>query len=160
MDADSQWWDVIPRKREAADALLLDDAGRPLIVQNSWDDAWNLPGGVLNHGEPPRLGAEREIEEELGLQITMGWLLVVDWEPPTDILPIDGLMSMFDGGILTAEQIATIRLQEEEIQAYRFAAPDEFPDTLPALLGRRLRVALSARESGIPAYLENGYPQT
>jgi len=35
-------------------------------------------------------------------------------------------MSMFDGGILTAEQIAAIRPQESEIQAYQFTAPDQF----------------------------------
>jgi ADP-ribose pyrophosphatase YjhB (NUDIX family) len=159
MDAGSQWWEKLPRKREAADALLLDETGRPLIVKNSWNDAWNLPGGVLDVNESPRAGAEREIEEELGLRITMGRLLVVDWEPPTEALPTDGLMSLFDGGVLTAEEIAAIRLQETEIQAYRFAAPDEFPATLPAILGRRLRVALSVRESGNTAYLENGYPQ-
>lgn len=155
---ETEWWDRIARKREAADALLLDETGRPLIVQNSWDDAWNIPGGCLDPGEPPRLGAEREIKEELGLRITMGRLLVADWEPPTEALPIDGLMTMFDGGILTIEHIAAIRLQESEIQAYRFAVPDEFPDTLPGNLARRLRAALSARESGIPVYLENGYP--
>lgn len=158
MGAESQWWEVIARKREAADALLLDEAGRPLIVQNSWDDAWNIPGGCLNPGEPPRLGAEREVKEELGLRITVGRLLVADWEPPSETLPIDGLMSMFDGGVLMAEQVAAIRLQESEIQAFRFAAPDDFPATLPGNLARRLRAALSARESGVPVYLEDGYP--
>ena len=49
------WWDIIPRKREAADVLLCDESGRPMIVQNSWNDAWTLPGGALNHGEPPRV---------------------------------------------------------------------------------------------------------
>lgn len=153
----SEWWQVIPRKREAADALLLDETGRVLIVQNPWDEAWTLPGGVLEAGEPPRRGAEREIEEELGLSITMGSLLVIDWEPPTETLPIDGVMSLFDGGVLTAAQIAAIRLQEKEIQAYRFVAPDEFPDTLPAILHRRLHAALAARETGAPVYLENGH---
>lgn len=158
MGAESKWWEVIARKREAADALLLDETGRPLIVQNSWDDAWNIPGGCLNPGEPPRLGAEREVKEELGLRITVGQLLVADWEPPSETLPTDGLMTTFDGGVLTAEQVAAIRLQESEIQAYRFAAPDEFPATLPDNLARRLRAALNARESGIPVYLEDGYP--
>lgn len=160
MSNESPWWAKVPRKREAADALLLDQAGRPLIVQNSWNDAWNPPGGVLNPGEPPRLGAEREIAEELGLHIGIGALLVLDWAPPTDTLPIDGLMSMFDGGILTAQQIASIQLEEQEIQAYRFADPDQPPDTLPANLARQLHAALTARTSGTPVYLENGHPPT
>lgn len=150
-------WDVIPRKREAADVLLLDDRDRPLIVQNSWNDEWTLPGGALNHGEPPRRGAEREIEEELGLHIEVGRLLLVDWEPPTEALPVDGLMSLFDGGSLDAGQIKRIRLQEAELKAYQFAAPDEFPRSLPANLNRRLRAALTAREHGTILYLENGY---
>lgn len=158
MGAEPRWWDVIARKREAADVLLLDVGGRPLIVQNAWDDAWNLPGGCLNPGEPPRLGAEREVKEELDLRISVGRLLVVDWEPPSEALPIDGLMSVFDGGVLTAEQVAAIRLQQSEIRSCRFAAPEEFPATLPDNLARRLRAALYARRSGIPVYLEDGYP--
>ncbi|HVX46511.1 MAG TPA: NUDIX hydrolase [Mycobacteriales bacterium] len=152
-----RWWEEIPRKREAADALLLDGAGRALIVQNAWNEAWTLPGGALEAGETPRRGAEREIEEELGLSAVMGRLLVVDWEPPTETLPIDGVMTMFDGGVLTSAQIAAIRLQEKEIAAFRFVTPDELPDGLPGILRRRLRMALSARESGATVYLENGY---
>lgn len=152
-----EWWDVIPRKREAADVLLLDETDRLLIVQNSWNRAWTLPGGALSHGEPPRRGAEREIEEELGLCITVGRLLLVDWEPPTETLPVDGLMSLFDGEILDAGQIAAIRLQESEIQSYRFVSPDQFPAELPAYLDRRLRAALTAKEHGTTLYLEDGY---
>jgi 8-oxo-dGTP diphosphatase len=147
------WWDIIPRKREAADVLLCDESGRPMIVQNSWNDAWTLPGGALNHGEPPRRGAEREIEEELGLRIEIGRLLLVDWEPPIDDLPIDGLMSLFDGGTLDDKQIARIRLQESEVRAFRFVEPDE----LPANLGRGLRAGVTAKRDATTLYLENGY---
>jgi 8-oxo-dGTP pyrophosphatase MutT (NUDIX family) len=152
-----EWWEVIPRKREAADVLLCDEKGRPLIVQNSWNDAWTLPGGALDHNEPPRRGAEREIEEELGLRITVGRLLLVDWEPPTPTLPVDGLMSLFDGGILDTNQIAAIRLQESEIRAYRFAGPNEALDAFPVNLGRRLQAALTARQEATTLYLEDGY---
>jgi len=150
----------LPRKREAADALLLDSDGRALIVQNPWDDEWNLPGGVLESGEPPRRGAEREIAEELGLQIRMGALLVVDWEPPNEVLYIDGTMTLFDGGVLTPAQIAAIRPQESEIKAVRFVAPAEFTEVLLPHHARRMTAAITARRTGVPVYLEDGYPPT
>ena|SRR5579875_1666981 len=153
----AHWWDVIPRKREAAEVVLLDELGRSLIVQNSWNDQWTLPGGALAHDESPRHGAEREIKEELGLDIRVRRLLVVDWEPPTDELPIDGLMSLFDGGTIDADQIARIRLQHSEVRAYQFAAPDDFQTLLPANLARRLLAALTAKEHETTLYLENGY---
>ena len=32
-------------------------------------DAWNLPGGVVEHGESPWTAAVREVEEETGLSV-------------------------------------------------------------------------------------------
>jgi 8-oxo-dGTP pyrophosphatase MutT (NUDIX family) len=46
--------------------------GRELLLQHraSWSHhggTWGTPGGALHDGEPPRLGALREVREELGL---------------------------------------------------------------------------------------------
>ena len=43
-------------------------------------DEWDLPGGFLRYGEPPRAGLERELREELGVTVRVGRLLdaVVD----------------------------------------------------------------------------------
>jgi 8-oxo-dGTP pyrophosphatase MutT (NUDIX family) len=58
----------------AAGLLLHRDGthGRELLLQHraSWSHhggTWGTPGGALHAGEPPRLGALREVREELGL---------------------------------------------------------------------------------------------
>ena len=38
---------------------------------------WTLPGGGVDHGEPPRISLEREVWEECGLRVTVGALLDV-----------------------------------------------------------------------------------
>jgi 8-oxo-dGTP diphosphatase len=39
---------------------------------------WTLPGGGLDHGEDPRDGAIREVEEETGYTVALDRLLTVD----------------------------------------------------------------------------------
>ena len=38
---------------------------------------WNLPGGFLDFGEPPEVAVEREVEEEIGVDIVLDGLLGV-----------------------------------------------------------------------------------
>lgn len=58
--------------RVAAYALCFDEAHRLLLVRiapgytRDADGKWTLPGGGLNFGEDPAIGAIRELEEETG----------------------------------------------------------------------------------------------
>src|SRR5262249_47705816 len=72
------------RKRVAADVLHRYSAGRLLLVNPTYKDYWDLPGGMAESNEPPRMAAERELREELGLTIIVGRVLVVDWDGPHD----------------------------------------------------------------------------
>ncbi len=50
-------------------------AGRVLMEKASRGFSkghWNLPGGFLDYGEPPEVGAKREAEEELGVPVHVG----------------------------------------------------------------------------------------
>ena len=88
-DADTQaWYAGLATMYGAAAALITDPSGGVLLVKPNYRDHWSLPGGVLEHGEPPHRGCAREVAEEVGLQITVGPLLVVDWAAP-DRKPID-----------------------------------------------------------------------
>src|SRR5215472_6788580 len=73
------WYAQLPTMFGAAGALFTDGAGRVLLVKPNYRDHWSLPGGILEHGEPPHEACRREIGEELGLDITPGRLLVVGW---------------------------------------------------------------------------------
>jgi 8-oxo-dGTP diphosphatase len=133
---------------------MLDETGRVLLVEPNYKDYWEIPGGMIEVGETPSQGCAREITEELGLTREPGRLLVVDWAPhPTHG---DRVLFVFDGGTLTAADIAAIRLQPEELDSYEFLPPPEALDRLIPRLRRRVDAALRAREEGRTLYLEHG----
>ena len=77
----------VPRPRIGCGAAILDDQGRLLLVKrvkNPEADHWGVPGGKLDWGEAARTCAEREIREELGIQIVAGPVLAV-----TDMIAAD-----------------------------------------------------------------------
>jgi len=63
---------------------------------------------------------------------------------------------VFDGGILTAEEIKNIVLQKEELIEYRFVSMAEAVTLLAANAARRLPKAIAARERHATVYLEDG----
>jgi 8-oxo-dGTP diphosphatase len=148
-----------PRKIVSGAALLLDQAGRLLIVNPTYHSRWEIPGGLAEQGESPSAAARREIAEELGLRIAIGPLLCVEWRPPIPRGPgegLDGLHFIFEGGVLSEEAIASIRLQEDELAEYALLPPAEALERLPLRLAARVSAALSARPAGPPVYLEAG----
>lgn len=140
----------------AAGAVMLDEAGRVLLVEPNYKDHWEIPGGVIEVGETPSQGCAREITEELGLTREPGRLLVVDWAPHREWG--DRVLFVFDGGTLTRSDIAAIRLQPEELDSYEFLRPPDALDRLIPRLRRRVDAALRAREEGRTLYLEHGVP--
>jgi 8-oxo-dGTP pyrophosphatase MutT (NUDIX family) len=152
----------LPAKIIGAGALFFDEAGRVLIVEPSYKDHWEIPGGVVEENEPPLAGARREVREELGLDREPGRLLVVDWSPPRARRTVDIMAFVFDGGVLSAEEIGRIRLQAEELRGYRFCrVDDEVNETaglLPPILTKRVAAAVRARATGHTLYLESGEP--
>jgi 8-oxo-dGTP diphosphatase len=58
---------------------------------------------------------------------------------------------IFDGGVLPEH--APIRLQEDELDGYRFVEPGELAGYLPALLAARVSAALAGRATGAQVYV-------
>ena len=148
------WYASLPTMYGAAAALITCPAGRVLLVKPNYREHWSLPGGILEHGEPPHAGCAREVEEEVGLRISVGPLLVVDWAPPDRQRPRPFVYFVFDGG--EAKPDADIRLQEEELDGWRFTEPGEFGEYLPPFMQARCAAALRARAAGAAIYLPAG----
>jgi 8-oxo-dGTP diphosphatase len=148
--------DPLDRSRAyvAAGVLFFDDAGRILLVQPTYKDHWDIPGGYVETAETPAHAAAREIREELGIETPVGTLLVADWAPHPD--EGDKLLLIFDGGTLTADQINRIRLQADELASYAFRDPAETVTLLIPRLGRRVAAAIDAHQTGRTTYLECG----
>ncbi|MFD8612692.1 NUDIX domain-containing protein [Streptomyces sp. NPDC059631] len=148
----------LPRVLAGAATLFRDERGRVLLVEPNYRDGWTLPGGTIESdtGESPRQGARRETLEEIGLDREPGRLLAVDWVPGTARPPL--VAYVYDGGVLAAEDLKAIRLQEEELLSWRLVARDDLAAHLPGPLGRRVLTALDVlTRGGDTAELENGH---
>jgi 8-oxo-dGTP diphosphatase len=148
---EAAWYATLPTMFGAAAALFTNPAGQVLLVKPNYRDHWSLAGGILDHGEPPHVGCRREVTEELGLDIEPGPLLVVGWSAPDGIRPRPIVHFVFDGGVLADD--TPIRLQESELDGYRFVDPDDLPRYLPPMISTRVAAGLRSRGTGATAYL-------
>ncbi len=129
---------VLPTHRVIGHVLFRDDSGRILLVEPTYKQDWELPGGVIEAGETPRLGAEREVLEETGLVIALAEPQVIDWMPPY-LGWDDALEFVFDGGVLDDTQRAQLRPADGEIAALHWVLPTELDARVTALSARRIR---------------------
>jgi 8-oxo-dGTP diphosphatase len=150
------WYGTLGTMYGAAAALFTNPAGRILLVKPNYRDHWSLPGGFLDDGEPPYAACRREVAEELGLQITPGPLLAVDWLPPDGTRPRPIVHFIFEGGELDDD--TPILLLEEELDGYRFVEAGHLSRYLPPVIAARVTAALRSRVTGGPAYLSGLQP--
>ena len=141
----------------AAGALCRDQAGQVLLVEPVYRDTWDVPGGVVEAEESPHAACRREVAEEIGLDRPLGRVLAVDWVPSKPDYP-EGLVVIYDGGVLTPGEIAAIKVPEEELDGFAFVPPCEVAARVEPIVGRRLQACLSALDTGQVAALDNGRP--
>jgi 8-oxo-dGTP diphosphatase len=102
----------VEMQRLAAYALAQRDHA-VLLTRNSargpHPGTWTLPGGGLDHGEPPAVAVAREVAEETGLDATIGDLLGVHDEHFTGTAPhgreedFHGVHLVFDAEVAAGE---------------------------------------------------------
>jgi 8-oxo-dGTP pyrophosphatase MutT (NUDIX family) len=145
---------ALPKKRLIAHVLMRDVHDRVLLCETQFKQDWELPGGIVEPLEPPRLGAAREVREELGIDLEVGRLLVVDWMPP--YLGWDDAIEMiFDGGPVTENDLAQWSLQPAEIKTVALVDLPRARELVTPLAFRRLSLAM-ALGLDETAYTEDG----
>ncbi len=142
-------------KRQVAGVLFRDRTGRVLLVQPSYKPNWEIPGGAVEEDEPPWETARRECEEEMGWDRPLGRLLVVDYVRPQDGRP-EGVVFVFDGGVLDETDIVGMVLDPVEILSAGFHTVEEARGKVKALLADRIVAALEAVETGVTVLCEQG----
>src|SRR5690606_33573622 len=145
----------LPRKRAIAQVLMRDPDDRVLLCQLTYKTDWDLPGGVVEVGESPRLAIAREVEWELALDLGIERLLL------TDLLPAwggwdDAVCVVFDGGVHPADVVDRVVRQEREIKSVRFCTPEEVRARATDFTARRIEAALANVGGSGPAYTESG----
>lgn len=79
----------------AAVIKAVNEAGRPVIFATQrgygeFKDGWEFPGGKIEEGESPKQALEREIMEELDMEILVGDLIdTVEYDYPKFHLSMD-----------------------------------------------------------------------
>ncbi|MFQ6199221.1 NUDIX hydrolase [Streptomyces sp. NPDC000405] len=142
-------------------ALFTDGRGRVLLADVDYRPARMLPGGAIDAAEAPSLALGREVHEELGLTHHFARVLAVDWVPAHSPGYPQGfpgeVIYVFDGGALTEDDFARIRLPEREVTGIRWVEPALLPHHMSPGSARRTLAALRARINGTgAAVLEDG----
>ena len=145
----------VPRIPASAGSLIFDEAGQLLILKPNYKRGWTVPGGQINpDGESPWEACQRETLEESGLQVEHGRLVCVDFLRPRANRP-GGVRFLFDCGTFSQEQLGSIRLQADEIDAYQFAPMTQAKALLSGPLRRRVSASVRTKHC---VYLEDGRP--
>ncbi|MBK1785156.1 NUDIX domain-containing protein [Prauserella cavernicola] len=145
------------RKRMSAGVLFRDAASRVLLVEPSYKPHWDIPGGSVDAEEAPWTTAVREVREEIGIERPLGRLLVIDHVLDHGGMP-EGIAFVFDGGLLTVEQVAGLSLTDPEIVSAGLYTLDQTTSRVKPSLAARLSVAMDAESSGQLALCEDGKP--
>jgi 8-oxo-dGTP diphosphatase len=91
-----------------------------LVEPTGRDDKFlGIPGGYVSPGESPYETAVRQVKNELGTNLPVGRLLVVDWAPSGDD---EKIVFVFEGAVLGAETQAKIRLNPDSASGFSFTS--------------------------------------
>jgi ADP-ribose pyrophosphatase YjhB (NUDIX family) len=148
-------------------ALTFDGDGRLLLIHNTDDGRWAVPGGCVEPNESPEEAVKREMREETGLDVEPGRLVGVFGGPGFRVRYPNGdetsyVTAAFDC-VVTG---GTLRPDGEEAQDVRFVTWDEIdrssslrsPLSCSTLSGSGWREPPSrvrrAAVGGLPAYQE------
>ena len=142
---------MLPRKIVGTAIIFFNTKGEILIVKPDYREGWLLPGGTADTGESPRDCAIRETQEELSLKISDIQLVGVYHGSN-----LDSLKFIYNGGILTDEQISKIHLQKDELEQYVFLSPSEAIPMLSTSLQKSIPACLGAIKNKTFAYVDDG----
>lgn len=144
---------TLPRKLTAAGALCTNSDGKVLLVVPTYKAEWEIPGGTIEQNESPKQACRREVKEELGIDIPLGGLLRLNYREETDRVA-ELLLFMFDGGVLSTEQIKAIKLPPDELSDFQFLTLAEVKKKTISSLYQLIESGLAQRATQQTCYTE------
>lgn len=138
-----------------AGVLIRNEEGKILMVRPTYKENFEIPGGVVEADESPLAACKREVEEELGLDLRVGRLLCIDYYPAQYPLT-ESLMFVFDGGVLSDDEITLIKTDAKELKGFVFLELNEIEGKTSESLVKRIGQAVEAIDNEEMYYLELG----
>lgn len=150
-----EYYRTLPRRYMGAGMLITDTENNVLLLETTYKEFHEIPGGVSETGESPRETARREVREELGLSIEPGPLLVFD-SRAQPAPKGDAIMLIYDGGIINDP--STVHIDTREVARFHFEPAERLHKFCAPHMANRLQAALRARELGSTIEVVNGNP--
>ncbi len=111
----------------AAGAIVQE--GKILLVRHNRLQKWQIPGGLQEIGESIQQTVQREIREELGLELIAGPLIAIYSHPQWTIeFPDQSKVQQLTFFFRMNGELSQIQIQKSEIADWRFFAPEEIPE--------------------------------
>lgn len=153
----SGYYKAIPSKRMGAGVAVFNDANELLLLKPSYKDHWSIPGGIVEELESPREACIREVREEVNIALKNLRFVCVEYTRRKEKNDED-LFFLFSGGQLDSQQIGDIKIDDDEIGAYKFAGKEEAIELIggASILAKVLLKCFEALGKGEKLYLENG----
>jgi ADP-ribose pyrophosphatase YjhB (NUDIX family) len=131
---------IAPGYTVGAMCFIERDDGDLLLVRLSYRERWGVPGGLLKKGEDPALAAQREVREEVGVEIDLLGepAVVVDGEAQrVDVV--------YRARLRAGEDPDAARPGSPEIVEARWFPVSELPELQHETSGALVALARSAR---------------
>lgn len=147
-----------PSHLVTASVLFTNSQDRVLIVHPARPGApWTLPGGRAEVGESPVDAAQREVREELGIEVDLQPqdLLMVEWLEATRPGRRARLAFIFEGPRLSRADTRNIVLQVSELDAWTWATREAAFQALHPRIAQRVQVSLQTTGSTLYREIRN-----
>jgi 8-oxo-dGTP pyrophosphatase MutT (NUDIX family) len=119
--------------------IVVDDAGRVLVIQRRDNGRWEPPGGVLELGEDIEAAVRREIREETGVEVEVRHLTGVYKNLPRGVVSLVFRCQPRTVAVDSTDEAAVVRWIEPAtagdlmVPAFAVRVTDALHDASPAI---------------------------
>src|SRR6478752_3075683 len=123
-----------PKYSVSVAGVVIDEAGRVLVIQRRDNGAWEAPGGILEPGETFEEGVIREVREETGITVEVERLTGVYKNMTRDIVALVYRCRAMSGFAEISDEALNVRwLPREDVDelmtpAFAIRVHDAFTD--------------------------------
>ena len=125
-----------PKHSVSVAGIVVDDQDRVLVIQRRDNGQWEPPGGVLELGETPQEGVQREVFEETGVRVEVQNLSGVYKNMTRNVVSLVFRCSPVDGHVQSTNESREVRWISAEYavrlmdSAYAVRVKDAFEDAV------------------------------